>query len=122
MQGYFIQFLAYTMAMVGFLTVCVFTYKKLCAKALSNSNEDFLYIENGLRINARKQLLVVRAGKERFLIASDAESTTMLAKLEEEEKETQPVPTKRTPVKPIKFNKEDNISSIIKTISSKIKA
>lgn len=83
MQGYFVQFLAYTMAMVGFFTVCLLTYKKLCAKSLSCSNQDSLSIENVLRINARKQIYIIKAGNERFLVAADTERTTMLAKLED---------------------------------------
>ena len=85
MQGYFVQFVAYTMAMVGFLSICLITYKKLCQQPLSKNSTDCLCIENALRINPRKQIYVVRAGKERFLVASDAETTTMLAKLENEE-------------------------------------
>ncbi len=83
MKIYFMQFLAYTMAMVGFLTVCVYTYRKFCIKSFSNSNNNKLCIENGIRINARKQILVIKVGNERFLIASDTDRTTMLAKLED---------------------------------------
>lgn len=83
MQGYFIQFLAYTMAMVGFLSVCLFVYKKLYIQTKSGTGSECLYIENALRLNPKKQIYIVRAGNERFLVASDAENTTMLAKLEE---------------------------------------
>ncbi|MBQ2644651.1 flagellar biosynthetic protein FliO [bacterium] len=82
MQGYFIQFMAYTMAMVGFLSICMITYKKLCIQSQTGKNSDCLCIENVLKINPKKQIYVVRAGKERFLVASDAETTTMLAKLD----------------------------------------
>lgn len=128
MQGYFVQFLAYTMAMVGFFTVCLLTYKKLCAKQLSVSNQDSLSIENVLRINARKQIYIVKAGNERFLVAADTERTTMLAKLEDENiSETQD--KAMTLKKPAKKQLGDVLSSvsainapIMKRISEKMKA
>lgn len=83
MQGQFIQFIAYTMAMVGFLSVCLLTYKKLCVQTSNGKNGDCLCIENALRLNPKKQIFIVRAGNERFLVASDSETTTMLAKLED---------------------------------------
>lgn len=83
MQGYFVQFLAYTMAMVGFLAICLFVYKKLGLSSFNPKNSE-LSIENCLRINARKYIYIIKAGKERFLIAADSERTTMLAKLHEE--------------------------------------
>lgn len=128
MQGYFVQFLAYTMAMVGFFTVCLLTYKKLCAKSFSVSNQDSLSIENVLRINARKQIYIVKAGNERFLVAADTERTTMLAKLEDENiSETQE--QTMTLKKPAKKHLGDVLSSvsainapIMKRISEKMKA
>ena len=39
----------------------------------------------------RKQLYVIRAGKERFLIASDAERTTFLSKLNTENEDKSPL-------------------------------
>lgn len=85
MSGYFVQFLAYTFAMVGFLAVCMITYKKFCQPTMMNNSADCLCIENVLRLNPKKQIYVVRAGSERFLVASDAETTTMLAKLDNNE-------------------------------------
>lgn len=85
MSGYFVQFLAYTFAMVGFLAVCLVTYKKFCQPTMMNNSAECLCIENALRLTPKKQIYVVRAGKERFLVASDAETTTMLAKLGEGE-------------------------------------
>lgn len=85
MSGYFVQFLAYTFAMVGFLAVCLVTYKKFCQPTMMNNSAECLCIENALRLTPKKQIYVVRAGNERFLVASDAETTTMLAKLEDGE-------------------------------------
>ncbi len=88
MKIYFVQFLAYTMAMVGFLSVCLLTYKKFFSSYMAGKNADYLQIENMLRINPKKQIMIIRAGNERFLVASDSETTTMLAKLEDSEKKT----------------------------------
>ena len=85
MSGYFVQFLAYTFAMVGFLAICLVTYKKFCQPAMMNNSAECLCIENALRLTPKKQIYVVRAGNERFLVASDAETTTMLAKLDSNE-------------------------------------
>ena len=86
-----------------------------------------------MRINARKQIYVVRAGKERFLIASDTERTTMLAKLEDdaveiEEKQKQPTLLKKAPKKRLgevkqvlSFDINEN-TPIMKRISEKMKA
>lgn len=131
MQGYFVQFLAYTMAMVGFFTVCLLTYKKLCAKSLSDSNPDSLSIENVLRINARKQIYIVKAGNERFLVAADTERTTMLAKLEDEkisevQEHQQSEIALKKPVKKHLGNVLSSVSTInapiMKRISEKMKA
>lgn len=88
MKGYMIHFLVYSLAMVGFFGVCLYIYKNLCIKGLAGNKNDFLTVENGIRINPRKQILIVRAGNERFLIASDYDRTTMLAKLNSENEKT----------------------------------
>lgn len=127
MQHYFIQFLAYTMAMVGFLAICVVIYKKLGINSFSQNNND-LFIENGLRINARKYIYIIKAGKERFLVASDTERTTMLAKLEANEN---PIPkselkkvSKKVDIQSIKEATDDDIAKtpLMMRISNKMKA
>ncbi|MGN0006016.1 MAG: flagellar biosynthetic protein FliO [Candidatus Gastranaerophilaceae bacterium] len=125
MQHYFIQFLAYTMAMVGFLAICVVIYKKLGINSFSQNNKD-LYIENGLRINARKYIYIIKAGNERFLVASDTERTTMLAKLQEDEnpiKKSQEI-NKTVDIQSINEIKNDEISKtpLMMRISNKMKA
>ena len=98
MQGYFVQFVAYTMAMVGFISVCLFTYKKFYQQPMSSNGADCLCIENALRLNPKKQIYVVRAGNERFLVASDAETTTMLAKLDDNQKTEEVKTEEKTPI------------------------
>lgn len=80
---YLINFLVYSMAMVGLLFVCLMVYKKTMANNFSKKNSEDLTVENAMNLSARKTLYIVKAGNEKFLIASDAERTTFLARLNE---------------------------------------
>lgn len=88
MGTYLVNFLVYSMAMVGLMFVCLMVYKKTMLNTKCTKNNNDLNIENALNLNARKTLYVVKAGNEKFLIASDTERTTFLAKLNENEKIT----------------------------------
>ena len=81
MTSYLLTFTVYTIAMVGFIFIALFAYKKFSVNSGRTSPSKFLEIEDCINLNMRKQLYVVKAGQERFLIASDAERTTFLAKL-----------------------------------------
>lgn len=82
MGSYIINFTVYTMAMLGLIFFAIFVYKKFMEGGLNNKSSKFLNIEETMNINPRKSLLVVRAGSERFLIASDIDRTTLLSKLD----------------------------------------
>lgn len=58
-------------------------YKKVAAGYGSSSNSKFLNVEDCISLAPRKNLYVIRAGKERFLVASDAERTSLISKLDE---------------------------------------
>ena len=81
MTHYLLNFVVYTCAMVGMIFFALYVYKKFSVTQTKTSQSNFLEVEDSLTIGIRKQLYVVRAGDEKFLIASDAERTTMLAKL-----------------------------------------
>lgn len=83
MGGYLINFIVYTTAMVGIIFLAVFVYKKFSYSSVSKSK--FLNIEDCISLAPRKNIYVVRAGNERFLIASDAERTSLISKLCEED-------------------------------------
>lgn len=83
MNIYLINFAVYTLAMIGFIAVALFIYKKSIYSGTVSKNKDFLRVENSLRLSAAKTVYVLKAGNERFLIAGDAANTTMLAKLNE---------------------------------------
>ena len=80
-MGYLVNFIVYTIAMVGIISLAVIVYKKFSLTVTSKSQ--FLNIEECISLAPRKQLYVVRAGKERFLVASDVNSTSLISKLDE---------------------------------------
>ena len=82
MGSYIMNFAVYTMAMCGLIFFALFVYKKFAAGSFSSKNSQFLNIEDTLSLAPRKVLYVIRAGREKFLIASDADKTTFISKLE----------------------------------------
>jgi len=82
MGGYIANFTVYTMAMIGLICFAVFVYKKFTDSTMRSNNTRFLSVEDSLSLNPRKTLHVVRAGNEKFLIASDVDRTTLISKLE----------------------------------------
>lgn len=78
-MGYMVNFIVYTIAMVGIIFLAVFVYKKFSFCAGSKSK--FLNVEDCISIGPRKELFVVRAGNERFLVASDVGRTSLISKL-----------------------------------------
>jgi len=97
---YLVNFLVYTMAMVGLLFVCLVVYKKTMANAKCTKNNDELVVENALKIAPRKTVYVVKAGGEKFLIAGDAERTTFLAKLNVAEPSKETITTVPVKIEP----------------------
>lgn len=83
MNSYLIHFTAYTFAMIGFLVMVVFIYKKTMYSQAVVKNKNLLSVENALRLSATKTIYVIKAGNEKFLIAGDSANTTMLAKLQD---------------------------------------
>lgn len=82
MGGYLANFTVYTMAMTGLICFAVFIYKKVMDGSIRKDNSKFLSVEESMNLNPRKTLHVVRAGNERFLIASDVDRTTLISKLD----------------------------------------
>lgn len=78
-MGYMLNFIVYTTAMVGLIFLAVFVYKKF--SYCSGTKSKFLNIEDSISIGARKELFVVRAGNEKFLVASDVGRTSLISKL-----------------------------------------
>ena len=84
MQGYIANFIVYTMAMVGFICLALFVYKKSMNFPQNLANKDYLKVENLIKLAPTKTVYIIKVGCERFLVAGDASSTTMLAKLDKD--------------------------------------
>ena len=82
MGSYIMNFAVYTMAMCGLIFFALFVYKKFATGSFTSKNSQFLNVEDTLSIGPRKVLYVIRAGREKFLVASDADKTTLISKLE----------------------------------------
>ena len=83
MNSYLIHFATYTFAMIGFIVIVLFVYKKTMYSQTDGVNRNFLKVENTLKLTPTKTVYVIKAGTERFLVAGDSSNTTMLAKLDE---------------------------------------
>ena len=81
MGSYILNFAVYTMAMCGLIVFALFVYKKFSAGDFGIRNSNFLSIEDTMTLAPRKVLYIIRAGRERFLVASDADKTTLISKL-----------------------------------------
>jgi len=82
MGVFLVNFVIFTMSIIGVISLILVIFKKSMINANFNKTNSTLKIEESININPRKSLYVVKAGKEKFLIASDAERTTFLSKLE----------------------------------------
>lgn len=81
MSSYLIHFAVYALAMVGVIVTCMLIFKKTMINQKFSKKNTGLCIENALNLSQRKTLYVVKAGDEKFLIASDLERTSFIAKL-----------------------------------------
>ena len=84
MNEYIMHFIIYTFAMIGFIVLILFVYKKAVYTPQNSEKKNVLSVETFLKLAPTKTVYILKAGKERFLIAGDSANTTMLAKLEEE--------------------------------------
>lgn len=82
MTAYLVKIIFYTAGVIGMLLIG-FVVAKACLYngATFNKRKGNLEIEESLPISPRKTLHIVRAFGEKFLVASDQNSTTLLAKL-----------------------------------------
>ena len=103
MTTHIIAFIFYTLAMLGVIFVAFAVYKNIVFG--QNTHISKLKIEDMLRLNQRKSLYVINYEGEKFLIASDIDSTTLISKLNT--KET----TEQMP-KPVIIEKQEPVQSL----------
>lgn len=83
MGGYLVNFAIYTMAMLGLIFFALMVYQKTTQNGgLGLKKSNFLKVEESVSYGPRKTLYVIRAGNERFLLASDMDKTTFISKLD----------------------------------------
>ncbi|MBQ6515768.1 flagellar biosynthetic protein FliO [bacterium] len=81
--NYLTNFAVYATAMVGVFMIAVFVFKK-CMQPSKVSKGKNLSVEETITLAPGKILYIVRAGGEKFLIASDRERTNLISKLNEQ--------------------------------------
>ena len=82
MTSYLINFSIYTLAMIGVIFVALFVFKTAANKGFSKKS-DYLSIEESMNLSARKTIYVIKAGEQKFLVASDIDRTSLIAKLDD---------------------------------------
>ena len=122
MGSYVVHFIVYTLAMSGLICFALFVYKKFMHGGFAAKGAKTLSIEETMNINPRKSLMIVKAGEERFLIASDVDKTSLIAKLDSDVTVRQTVQPKLTVQNQdqemdrfkdiIRIAKQENIKSI----------
>lgn len=87
MSHYMLNFIVYTTAMIGVIFVALFAFKYATGTNFNRKNSS-LSVVDALKLSARKNLYVIKAENERFLIAADIDKTTLIAKLGEKQAQT----------------------------------
>lgn len=82
MTGYLLNFSIYTLAMVGVIFAALFVFKGVMTGRGFSKKSEFLNIQEVMNLSPRKTLYVIKAGEERFLIASDVDKTSLISKLD----------------------------------------
>ena len=81
-MGYMTNFLVYVFAMVGVIMLALLVFKQATGCKTKISGGKSLKVIDTLNLTPRKTLYVISVGKEKFLIAGDAERTSLISKLE----------------------------------------
>jgi len=83
MTGYLTGFLVYMLAMLGIIFIALVVVKKSMTFSSVKQKNSFLKIESRLNIEPRKNLYVIKAGNERFLVSSGIEGCQFMTKIGE---------------------------------------
>lgn len=99
MFNYIAGFSVYTLAMMGIIFIAFVVVKKCSiARKGAKSHNNFLEIETALSLEPRKMVYVLRAGTEKILLATDADKTSFLTKLNENNIPNNVIPIKKHPI------------------------
>lgn len=81
-MGYLGNFIVYTLAMVGVIVVALLVFKNATSGGGIGKKSKYLKLIDTMPLGQRKNLCIVSTGKEQFLLAADADKTTLISKLE----------------------------------------
>lgn len=81
---YLIGFTTYTLAMLGIIFLGFVVAKKCVSFGISRAKNNFLSMESSLSLEPRKNLYIVKAGRERFLVSTDTNGSNLISKLEDD--------------------------------------
>lgn len=84
MTHYLINFLIYTLAMVGLICFALVVYKRFSITKVCSNKLNSLSVVDVLNVAPRKTFYIIKAGEEKFLVASDVEKMSLISKLETE--------------------------------------
>lgn len=107
-MGYLANFIVYTLAMVGVIVVALMVFKNSTGISKKGGSK-YLKVHDTLSLGPRKTLYIVSAGNEKFLIAGDVDKTSLISKLNSEEKQE------------LKISTDENFKEILETSSKKSK-
>ncbi len=83
MTDYIINFSVYTLAIIGMIfTAFILVQKTMYGGTLNRKKNNFLSMESVLSLEPRKNLYVINAGNEKFLLSTDMNGCKLLTKLE----------------------------------------
>ena len=115
MLTYITAFIFYTLAMIGILLVGFIVYKKMMINP-NIAHKGMIKILDNYPIAPKKTLMVVKIMDEKFLIASGAEHTTFLAKLEDDNQKDELIKKAREVMSDIPKKPEITINDSKKSI------
>lgn len=90
-MGYLGNFIVYTLAMVGVVVVALLVFKQSTSGGNLVKKSKYLKVVDSISLGQRKNLYIVTAGTEKFLIAGDVDRTTLISKLGDVDTEIQPI-------------------------------
>lgn len=107
---YLAKFSIYTMAMIGAIFAALFVFKKFSACCVAKK-ASMLSLEDSMKLSPKKSLHIINVGGEKFLIASDIDNTSLIAKLDTKTGEIKAPEPKRED-KSTKLSSFDGVKSL----------
>ena len=83
-MGYLANFIVYLMAMTGLIGLSIIVFKATTSNRGKCNRGGLLKVVESMSLGARKTLYIIEADGEKFLIAGDADRTSLISKLESE--------------------------------------